>query len=253
MRALIIEDEQPAVDRLQVLIKQVCPDTLIDACLDSVSDSVDWFRNHTHPDVVFMDIHLSDGSAFDIFRKVTLEVPVIFTTAFDQYALDAFSVMGIDYLLKPVSAGSLDKAITKMNRLKNTGNDGIDYKKLLSALNTNGNQYKSRFLVKIGSRSFFVEAADVAYFQADNKIVYLIAMDGCRYIIDHTLESLEQVLDPGKYFRPNRSMIVQSSAIQQIKPYINGRLKLTVKVAGSHVELLVSRERVNAFRVWAEQ
>ena len=253
MRAIIIEDEPPAIERLMVLVEQVCPGVSIETCLDSVSDAVRWFREQTHPDFVFMDIHLSDGSAFEIFRKVSLDIPVIFTTAYDQYALDAFSVMSIDYLLKPISAGSLDMALKKMHRLINQEGQRIDYQKLLASIKIGGKQYKSRFLVKIGNRSFFVETSEVAYFQADNKIVYLVATDGRRYIIDHTLEVLDDVLDPSKFFRANRSLIIASSAIQQIRPYVNGRLKLTLKSAANLIDVLVSRDRVNAFRVWAEQ
>lgn len=253
MRAIIIEDEPPAIERLMVLVEQVCPGVTIEACLDSVSDAVRWFREQIHPDFVFMDIHLSDGSAFEIFRKVSLDIPVIFTTAYDEYALDAFSVLSIDYLLKPISAGSLDKALKKMHRLINQEAQHIDYQKLLASIKNGGKQYKSRFLVKIGNRSFFAETSEVAYFQADNKIVYLVAADGCRYIVDQTLETLEDLLDPEKFFRPNRSIIIASSAIQQIRPYVNGRLKLTVKAATNLIDVLVSRDRVNAFRVWAEQ
>jgi two-component system, LytTR family, response regulator LytT len=253
MRTIIIEDEQLAVERLQVLVKQVCPDAVVEACLDSVSDSVNWFRQQAHPDFVLMDIHLSDGSAFEIFRKVNVEVPVIFITAYDQYALDAFSVMSIDYLLKPVSADSLDKALKKMQRMKESGAGDFNYQKLLYTIEKAAKQYKSRFLVKVGSKSFFVETSDVAYFLADDKIVYLVSFDGCRYIVDHTLENLEQLLNPLRFFRVNRSVVVHSSAIQQIKPYINGRLKLYLKSGNGLTDFLVSRERVNDFRVWAEQ
>jgi DNA-binding LytR/AlgR family response regulator len=253
MRAVIIEDEPLAVDRLQMLVKQVSPETVIEASLESIADAVGWFKEKGLPDFVFMDIHLSDGSAFEIFRKINLDIPVIFTTAFDQYALDAFAVMGIDYLLKPMSADSVDRAMRKMNRLIRSGTGGIDYVQLMSAVRATGQQYKSRFHVKIGNKGFFVEAGEVAYFQADNKIVNLVAIDGCRYIINYTMENLEKMLDPVRFFRASRSCIVQSSAIHQVKPFLNGRLKLSLKVNNQVTEVVVSRERVNIFRSWADQ
>ncbi|MBZ5858761.1 LytR/AlgR family response regulator transcription factor [Flavihumibacter profundi] len=253
MRTLIIEDEPLAIERLQILLRQVCPDVKVEACLDSVADSITWFQEKPLPDFVLMDIHLSDGSAFEIFRQVDIDVPVIFTTAYDQYAIEAFQLMSIDYLLKPISADSLGKAIQKMRKLKSGNNPGVDYQEILSAIQNVRQQYKSRFLVKVGHRSFFVKTDEIAYFQADNKIVYLVALDGCRYITEHKLEILEQLLDPQFFFRANRSTIVRVSAIDQIKPYINSRLKLVVKVGSGLDELVVSRERVTAFKEWAEQ
>lgn len=253
MKAVIIEDEPIAVERLRVLIEQVCPDTIIEACLDSVSDAVDWFSSKPQPDIILMDIQLSDGSAFDIFRKVRIEKPVIFITAYDQYALDAFSVLSIDYLLKPISADCLQKAFNKMKMFLGNNSTALNYQELLSMMQVERKAYKSRFLARIGNRCFFVAASEIAYCTADDKIVYLVTLDGSRYVVDYTLEALEQILNPVDFFRINRSMIINCSAIQQIKPFLNGRLKLALKTGNIPGEFLVSRERVNSFKTWAEQ
>ncbi len=239
MRTLIVEDEPLAAERLTVLLQQLRPSAVVAAVTDSISESIQWLNENPSPDLILMDIQLSDGPSFEIFRTIKSQCPIILTTAFDSYAMDAFKLLSVDYLLKPVTKSALKQALDKLDML--SGKNTILPK-----------TYKSRFLARIGSRSFFMDTADIAYFSADNKIVYLNAHDGTRYIVDYTLESLELVLDPRQFFRLNRSIIVQASAIQHIKPYINSRLKLNVKAGSNLDELIVSRERVPAFREWAE-
>lgn len=239
MRTLIVEDEPLAAERLIVLLQQLRPNANVVAVIDSISESITWLQENAAPDLILMDIQLSDGASFEIFRKIKTQSPIIFTTAFDSYALDAFKLLSIDYLLKPVSKAAFKQALDKLDWLS-------------GKLTITPRTYKSRFLARIGNRSFFIEAAEIAYFSADNKIVYLNAHDGTRYLVDHTLENLEHMLDPRHFFRLNRSIIVQASAIQHIKPYINSRLKLNVKAGSGLDELIVSRERVSAFREWAE-
>lgn len=225
----------------------------IEACLDSIADTVNWLKDHPSPDLILMDIHLADGSAFEIFNQIQVDSPVIFTTAYDQYAIAAFRCLSVDYLLKPVTQDALARAIQKFEKIRVQHAPNPDYREIVSLLQQAKPGYKSRFLVRVGQRSFFLNTEDIAYFLADNKIVYAVAHDGCRYITEHTLETLEECLDPRYFFRPNRSMIVRVTAIEQIKPHINSRLKLLVKAGNSLDELVVSRERVTAFKEWAEQ
>ncbi|ULQ55322.1 LytTR family DNA-binding domain-containing protein [Flavihumibacter rivuli] len=252
MRTLIVEDEQLATERIKLLLQEVCPEAQIVACTDSIEETAQWLRNQAPPDLILLDIHLADGNAFELFGKVDISSPVIFTTAYDQYAIQAFKVLSIDYLLKPVEKDALYAAIRKLQLLKQSAQQVTDYSPLLEFFQRSKKPYKSRFLGKIGNKSFFIDISDVAYFMADNKIVYLFTHDGLRYIIDHTLEHLETVLDPGQFFRANRSTIVHVSAIEQVKPYINSRLKLTIKSGTGKDELIVSRERVTDFRSWAD-
>ena len=239
MRTLIVEDEPLAAERLTVLLQQLRPAAVVVAVTESIAETTQWLKENSAPDLILMDIQLSDGPSFEIFRTMKSQCPVILTTAFDSYAMDAFKLLSIDYLLKPVTKASLKQALDKLELLSGKNN-------------TAPRTYKARFLARIGSRSFFIDTGEIAYFSADNKIVYLYAHDGTRYIIDYTLENLEQMLDPRQFFRLNRSIIVQASAIQHIKPHINSRLKLNVKAGSSLDELIVSRERVPAFREWAE-
>lgn len=252
MKVVLIEDELLAAQKLELLIRQYDPTIEIVAMLESIEESVHWFHTKPLPDLLFMDIHLSDGSCFEIFKKVQLNQPVIFTTAFDEYALDAFHHFSIDYLLKPISAESLATSLNKFKSITTTF-AAPDYLQWALQLNKQvGRNYKDRFLAKIGSRSFFIETSQIAYFSADNKIVYLHDVDGNRFIINYTMEKLETILDPHLFFRINRKYIIHSRIINQVKPYFNNRLKLVFKNAMPDEEILVSRERVPAFREWAE-
>lgn len=248
-----MEDEQPAAERLKLLLARIDPGIRIDACLDSIADTVSWLRENPPPDLMLLDIHLADGSVFHLFDQIELDIPVIFTTAYDQYAISAFQCMSIDYLLKPVSQDALSRSLEKLEKLRSQQAPSPDFRQLLDLLQQAKPGYKSRFLVRVGQRSFFLKTDDIAYFFSENKIVYAVAHDGTRYITEHTLETLENCLDPQYFFRTNRSMIVRVSAIEQIKPHINSRLKLLVKAGNTLDELVVSRERVTAFKEWAEQ
>lgn len=251
MDVLIIEDELLAAERLQTLIKNYDPSINVVASLESIEESVQWFSTRPAPDLVFADIHLSDGHCFEIFKKINFQKPVIFTTAFDNYALDAFQLFSIDYILKPVTAEALASAINKYRYITTLA--VTNYSLLSDQVKENFNtRYKNRFLAKVGQRSFFIKAADVAYFMADNKIVYLVDNDGNRFIINYTMEKLEPLLDPHDFFRLNRKVIVHSNAIDQVKPYFNNRLKIMLKNVKTDEDLVISRERVTAFKTWAD-
>ena len=251
MDAVIIEDEMLAAERLQSLIKNYDASINIVAVLESIEESVQWLQAKPHPDLLFVDIQLSDGHSFEIFKKVHLQKPVIFTTAFDNYALDAFQLFSIDYILKPVTAEALGTALNKYKSI--TGMAAANYTLLSDAVKENfSTRHKNRFLAKVGQRSFFLQADEVAYFFADNKIVYLVDKEGNRFIINFTLEKLEPLLDPVDFFRINRKMIVHSKAIEQVKPYFINRLKLTLKGIMADEEIIISRERVADFKEWAD-
>jgi DNA-binding LytR/AlgR family response regulator len=251
MDAIIIEDEMLAAERLQSLIKNYDASINVVAVLESIEESVQWLQAKPHPDLLFVDIHLSDGHSFEIFKKVNLQKPVIFTTAFDNYALDAFHLFSIDYILKPVTAEALATAMNKYKSLAAMA--AVNYSLLSDAVKENfGTRYKNRFLAKVGQRSFFLQADEVAYFFADNKIVYLVDKEGNRFIINFTLEKLEPLLDPHDFFRINRKMIIHSKAIEQVKPYFNNRLKLSLKGVKADEDIIISRERVGDFKEWAD-
>lgn len=252
MKIVIIEDELLAAQKLEMLIHQYDSTIEIVATLESIEETVHWFQTKPSPDLLMMDIHLSDGSCFEIFKHVSLNKPVIFTTAYDEYALNAFSHFGIDYLLKPISAETLAASLNKFKTITTTF-AMPDYQQWSSQLNKQPvRTFKERFLAKIGSRSFFIETGNIAYFSADNKIVYLHDMDGNKFIINYTMEKLESILDPHLFFRINRKYIIHSRIINQVKPHFNNRLKLLFKNIMPDEEILVSRERVPAFREWAE-
>ncbi len=249
MKLIIVEDEQLAAERLITLLMKYDPSIEVIACLESIGDTVQYLRQHAHPDLLLLDIHLSDGHSFEIFKQVSYNGPVVFTTAYDVYALEAFKLLSIDYILKPVTQDALAAALNKFKSLSLSFNAA----RLRTQLPSMEDQrYKKRFLGKIGQRLFFIDANDIAFFQAENKIVYLIDKSGTRYMVDHTMEKLENQLDPRSFFRLNRKFIVSIQAILQVKPYFNNRLKLSVQGAGQQEEMVISRERVAEFRQWAE-
>ena len=252
MDILIIEDEILAAERLQALIKNYDSGIRILACLDSIEESVQWLQTKTAPDLLLVDIHLSDGHSFEIFKRVTIQKPVIFTTAYDNYALDAFKLFSIDYILKPITAEALGAALNKYKNIANTI-AANNYSLLSDQVKENyASSYKNRFLAKVGQRSFFIQVNEIAYFFADNKIVYLVDTQGNRFIINFTLEKLEPLLDPKDFFRINRKIIINANSIEQIKPYFNNRLKIVLKGIKADEDIIISRERVVDFKVWAE-
>jgi len=252
MNVLIIEDEMLAAERLQLLLQSYDPGIKVLAVLDSIEDSVQWLKTKPHPDLIFMDIQLSDGQSFDIFNQVRLHKPVIFTTAYDQYALDAFQHLSIDYILKPVTAEALANAMRKYQTLS-SGFVPPNYSHWANQVKDSmQNRHKDRFLAKVGTRTFFIQTDEVAYFTADNKTVYLVDKEGNRFIINYSIEKLETQLDPYYFFRINRKTIVYSKMIDLVKPYYNNRLKLSIKNLKTDEEFIVSRERVSAFKKWAD-
>lgn len=248
MKVVLIEDEQLAAERLVLLLKQYNPAIEVVQHLFSIEESVQWMKTNTHPDLLFLDIQLQDGYCFEIFKTIDYRKPVIFTTAYNQYALEAFKLLSIDYLLKPITAEALSTAMHKFELMLTSA--PVNYKQLSKAFDEV--TFKSRFLAKAGQKMFFVEASEIQFFLADDKIVFLIDREGNKLMIDYTLEKLESILNPKEFFRINRKYLVRYSSITLIKPYVNSRLKILLRNGSKTEEVILSRERVPDFKCWAE-
>jgi DNA-binding LytR/AlgR family response regulator len=254
MKVLIVEDEALARERLSELIDQYDDKIEIAGSFDSIEDTVNFFNGDSEIDLAFFDIQLSDGNSFEIFQKAGIDLPVIFTTAFDDFAIRAFKVNSVDYLLKPISFEDLSCAIEKYKKqsMKITGQ--IDVESIKSLIAVQSRQYKKRFLVKFGDQLQYKNATEAGIFYADGKIVYIVTRKiGRKYIIDHTLDELDShLLDPDYFFRINRKAIINIDTIVDVKSYFNSRLKLTLDTTNPF-ELIVSRDKVSAFKRWLNQ
>ena len=246
MKILLIEDELPAARQLTKLLQTQNPACQIIDTLDSVEGAVRWLRTFPAPDLVFMDIQIADGLSFDIFRQVEVTAPVIFTTAFDQYAVQAFKVSAVDYLLKPVDPEELARALEKI-QVKRTAGSGFNLESLSAYFKKEN--YKDRFLVKTGQQLAFLAASDIAFFRSSDGLTQAFTFAGKKFFVDNSLEELERLLDPRDFFRISRGMTLRLNAIQKIHPHLNGRLKLEIRPAAPE-EVFVSRERAGDFKTW---
>ncbi len=250
LKILILEDEEPAANRLLKMIKEAEPEIELLDSIVSVSSAINWFRKHEEPDLVFSDIQLADGSSFEIFKEIKLKCPVIFITAYDQYAIDAFKLNSIDYLLKPIKKEELVAAINKFKTLRSgAANLPMDITKLLKAYTTQANAHKSRFIVRYGEHIKTIQVEEIAYFNTEDKVNFLTTFDGRRYVIDFNLDSLESMLEPRLFFRINRQFIVCINAITEMFTYTKSRVLIKLKPACKH-ETIVSTERAADFKVW---
>lgn len=252
MKIVIIEDEALAAERLSNLIKQYNNNIQIITYLDSVQEAVVFFRTAPPPDLAFFDIQLADGRSFEIFEQTEVPCPVIFTTAYDEYALRAFKVNSIDYLLKPIDYEDLRKAFAKLEILKSnfTKQDHhISMETMQQVIQSlQKPSYKNRFVVKSGAHLHSVPVEDILYFYHEDKIVWLKRNDFKKFAVDFTLEQLDSMLDPALFFRLNRQIITSFQAIKEVTTYSNSRLK--IKLLDSKEPTIVSRERVNDFKSW---
>ncbi|WP_027000293.1 LytR/AlgR family response regulator transcription factor [Eisenibacter elegans] len=248
MKTIIIEDEPLAAERLAWLLKQYDKSIDIMASLDSVEEAVAWLNTNPSPELIWMDIQLADGQSFEIFDQCVIDAPVIFTTAYDQYALEAFKVYSIDYLLKPIQPQALAQALQKWQRLSRFSPQSLEQ---IRAAFQPQRRYKSRFLVKVGDKMIFKAIEEIAYFYAEDKTVYLVSQENKRYVIDYTLETLESLLDPELFFRLNRKFLARYEAISEVRHYSNSRLKISLNPRAA-LEVIISRERVLPFKQWAE-
>jgi len=251
IRVLIIEDEIPASEKLERHLRKYSEGITVAAKIQSVSEAVQWLRaNQEQVDLIFMDIQLLDGKSFEIFTQVNVEKPVIFITAFNDYALEAFKVKGIDYLLKPVAFADLSASLDKLKDLSIKLTWGKKLETIKEAVTKLPQKsYKTRFMVKLGDHIRSVTADQIALLFADGRDVYLFTNDNKKFIIDYTLEGLEELLDPKHFFRANRSYIVSIHFIQDVIVYSNSRLKIVPSIKWEQ-EVIVSREKVNEFKGW---
>ena len=250
MKCLIVEDEKVAAERLIKLINQYDSGFEILAVTQSIAKSVEWFNSHPEPDLVFMDIQLADGLSFEIFEQIENRFPVIFTTAYDEYALKAFKLNSVDYLLKPISPDELRCAIDKYK----TQHSAAKYPQHVfdSIIKSFTHKFKSKFVIKVGERIKVIPTGEIQCFFSMEKAVFLQNRQGRDYAVNYSLDQLEELLDPEKFFRINRAFIVAFDSINDIISYSNSRLQLRLETNTSD-DLIVSRERVQKFRQWLEE
>ena len=248
MKAIIIEDEQPAVDKLINALNRYDPAIQIVGELKSISEATKWFAHNPMPDLVFMDIELTDGLSFKIFDTVSITCPIIFTTAYDDYWQEAFEHNSIDYLLKPIKQQKLEAALSKYESLKKHFSQNLQ--QLLSQ--KTGNGLKKRFLVKRGIDYISIKTEDIAYFYAAHKVVCLVDSKGNKYILDQSLADLEKQVDPSTFYRVNRKYLVHINAIRKIKSFPKSKIQLEIEPSVTE-EIVISQENVTAFKEWMGQ
>lgn len=248
MNIVIIEDEEPAYKRLEKLVKKILPEAKIAAHHDSVSGAAKWFDENDAPAIVFMDIHLADGSAFDLLKQIEINAPIIFTTAYDEYAIEAFKSSGVGYLLKPVKEEELRDAISKLEGMKKIFNlNKENEKELIEALAPP--EYKKRFMIRFGDNLKTVSVDEIAYFFSENKATFAKTFEGRTYPIDHNLDSIDKMVDPEKFFRINRQYVISVNAIDEMKTYSKARVLVKLQPAVKEPPL-VSSERSASFKQW---
>ena len=251
IKVLIIEDEQPAAKRLERMLLDISSDfEIIERC-DSIESSVQYLKTGIMPDLVLLDIQLGDGLSFEIFKQVEISCPVIFTTAFDEFAIKAFELNSIDYLLKPINHDKLEKSIAKFRKI-NQQTVQNDWKVLTSLLEKEKREYKQRFLVNVGEHLHSVQTQDIAYFYSIEKSSFLVAKNGKSYALDLSLDKLETVLSPTDFFRISRQYLIAFSAIKKISILSKSRIKLLLEPAPTN-EILVSTARTHDFRDWLDR
>lgn len=276
MQVLLLEDEYPAAERLQRLLHQAAPEARVLAVLDTVAGALAWLAANSAPDLILSDIQLADGLSLEIWEQAVVPSPVIFTTAYDAYAIRAFQANSIAYLLKPVKLPELQAALQKLRQWSQLTinneqlisrasgdapppadsslliiNSSLQLERLLDALPRPGRPYKSRFLVRQGEQLLPLPAAEAAWFQSRNELTTLATHDGRRFVVDYTLEQLESLLDPGQFCRLNRQVLAQLPAVRRLHPHFGGKLLVELHPAPAD-EVLVSREKAAAVKAWLE-
>ncbi len=250
MKVVIVEDEPLAAEKLERYLLKYDADILIMGKLASIEEAVLWITSHQEEvDLFFMDVQLADGLSFEIFNTVKINKPVIFTTAFDEFAIDAFKVNSIDYLLKPILFTDLSKALKKLEALRSQFSGKNDVSQVVKHMTDK--VFKNRFLVSLGNHIHSVKSEDISFFFAEGRDAYLVTSSRKKYMIEYKLESLEEMLEPKSFFRVNRTFIVNINAIEDVLIYSNRRLKLTLS-QNIEKEIIVSREKVADFKQWFE-
>ena len=248
MKVLIIEDEQKTAERLKNMIQEIETEADVVAILDSIESSIQWLMNNTHPDLIFQDIHLADGSGFEIYKTIQVDIPVIFTTAFDQYAIEAFKINSIDYLLKPINKSQLAKSLEKFNRLKKSADvNTIDYAALARIISQPA--YQQRFMVRYGQKIKVIDTKNIAYFYTLSGNNFFKTFEKDEYPSDHSLDKLEEMLDPAVFYRINRQFIINIKAIGEMYSYSKSRVKIELEPP-CEIETIASTERSGDFKKW---
>ena len=250
MNIIIIEDEKPAARLLQRKVEQL--GLTVIKMLHSVEEAIQWFTTNPHPDLLFLDIQLSDGLSFEIFEKIEIKSAIIFTTAYDEYALRAFKLNSIDYLLKPIDPDELKTALDKF-KLQRTNSEplSLNFEQIKSMFAPTQKIYKSRFTIKIGNQLKIITIDEIECFFSENKASYIHTKENKNYLIDFSLDKVEEQMNPKKFFRINRSQIIQIDSIKEITIYSNSRLKIVLNTYNEQ-DMIVSREKVTDFKNWLE-
>ena len=251
LNTVIIEDEIPAARLLHSMVSSLRPEWNIEIIPGSVDDAVEWFASHEHPELIFLDIHLTDGDAFDFLSAAKPKSAVIFTTAYDQYAIRAFSVNSIDYILKPIDETRLLDAIIKYETLQNKGipHPQEYLNTLLDTLQHKERRYRTRFLIYGADRFWSLQVTDIAYFYSENKITFAVTKKGQEHIIDLSLNKLMEQLDPELFFRANRQVIISIDSIDHAEPYFNGKIAISV-LPPYKSQITISEEKLSSFKLW---
>ena len=249
MRIVIVEDESLAAEKLKRYLTKYNQEIVVLEILPSIIEAVNWFSSNKDFDLIFMDIQLTDGLSFEIFNQVKITKPIIFTTAFDEYAIDAFKVNSIDYLLKPITFTEVSGALNKFKKMQNVFASPKQIKTAVKEIEEK--KTKDRFLVRLGNHIHSIKTNDISLFYAEGRTVYLITKEKKKFILDYKLEQLENVLASSEFYRVNRTFIINITDIQDVIVYSNSRLKISSTVF-KEKDIIVSREKVSAFKAWFE-
>ncbi len=250
MNVLIIEDERLAAEKLEKMVRTINPEIRILAKLESVIDSINWLNSNEKPDLIFMDIQLDDGICFEIFDSVNIEIPIIFTTAYDSYAIKAFQVNSVDYLLKPIEKVALFKALEKYKQIYQTNQ--FQHEKVNILYDQIIQNYKTRFFVKIGNHFHSISVNEIQCFLIQERGTFLRTINGKKYDLDYSLDQVQKLLDPNKFFRINRNYLIHIDSIQDIFSYSSSRLGVKLKML-DHLDMIVSRDKVSEFKKWLDR
>jgi DNA-binding LytR/AlgR family response regulator len=249
MKVLIIEDEQPNARMLAEMLQNLRSGWEILAILETVKQSVAWLQSHAQPDLILMDIQLSDGICFSIFEQVEVKSSIIFTTAFDNYAIQAFKVNSIDYLLKPIKESELENALVKLEQFRQPIGQQVDFSEIMQAIRGGKKEYRKRFLITAGNNYFKLNTSDIACFVSENKVTTAITFAGEYHVVDFSLDRLEDELDPDFYFRADRKTIIHIDLVSRFEDYFGSKLIVKLK-SPVNDKITVSRLKASAFKVW---
>ena len=256
LKVLIIEDEIPAQRLLKETLQEIYFETEVVDCLNSIKSAVEWFKNNTHPEIVLLDIQLSDGLSFEIFKQVKIESMIIFTTAYDEYAMQAFKVNSLDYLLKPIEKDELQAAFEKYQlynkQFIQEKNANIDFTELASLIKNEKPEYRKRFLIQSNESFFHLPIEEIAFFYSMQGITFAVTFEKREYPVNFSLESLKEQLNPDLFFKVNRQIIINIEAIKRVHSYFNGKLKLETQPSHSE-DIVIGRDKAARFKRWLDR